>query len=374
MKKFIFLSIKFLCFCSVDIFCFYIDDEHPSDYAVQQTQMLVASASKFFLLEVNHSFEDEFVATNPYNLMQAAQDTLNFVRKNAKQSSCLIIPPHLSHILTLENIENTLEYIISIIKQDMPSKKFRILNTDFLNANFNFIRWNADRQGALNNGVNIAADGMIRLTNYAIFCVQGSYEKTKKYFCPLYQILDNRICKKYSKQQILSGILNQPSNKGKARPMCWLSRSDFEDSLMQGTVIVKMPDGKERVFVVDQNNGIEYDKNNKNPWQQKRYWYFKEDKSSNCLIERFKDRQNVVFAADMFNIGFGKIIVLKHINPFTKKREIRLGVVADTGGAFAKNLYQLDFFAGIFHNRQDFTKYIKNLPSRTKAYVLVHRL
>ena len=180
----------------------------------------------------------------------------------------------------------------------------------------------------------------------------GSYKKTKQYCCALYQILDDHICKKYSKQQILSGILNQPSNKGKVRPIVWLSRSDFEDSLMQGTVIVKMPDGKERVFMANQSNGIDYDKNNKDPWQQKRYWYFKEDKSSKWSVEQFKkrlsNRQNVVFAGDIFNIGLGKIIALKHINPFTQKHEIRLGVVADTGGAFVKNLYQLDFFAGFF--------------------------
>lgn len=374
MERFILLNVIFSYLFCINLFGFHIDGVHTSNYAAQQKQMLVDSVDKFFEPGVMLPFSNEFVATNPYNLMQAAQDTLNFVRQNAKKSGCLIVPPHLSHILTVKNIESTLEFIISIIKQDMPSGKFRILNPAFLNENFNFIKWNADRQSALNNGINLPYGGMIRLTNYAIFSVPGSYKKTTQCCCPLYQILDNHICKKYSKQQILSGILNHPSNKGKARPIVWLSRPDFEDSLMQGTVIVRMPDGKERVFMANQSNGIDYDKNNKDPWQQKRYWYFKEDRNSKWSVEQYKKRlstrQNVVFAADIFNIGLGKIIALKHINPFTQKHEIRLGVVADTGGAFVKNLYQLDFFAGIFQSRQDFTNHIKHLPMRTEAYIL----
>jgi hypothetical protein len=374
MKKIINLNTIFACFYWISMFGFHIDGAHTSNHTVLQKQMLLNSVDKLFEQGVVLPFSNEFVATNPYNLMQAAQDTLNFVRKNSKKSNCLIVPPHLSHILTVKNIENTLEFIISTIKQDMPSGRFRILNTDFLNENFNFIKWNADRQGALSNGINLPYGGMIRLTNYAIFCVPGSYRKTKQCCCPLYQILDSHICKKYSKQQILSGILDQPSNKGKARPIVWLSRSDFEDSLMQGTVIVQMPDGKERVFMANESNGIDYDKNNKDPWQQRRFWYFKEDRNSKWSVEQFKkrlnNRQNVVFAADIFNIGLGKIIALKHMNPFTQKHELRLGVVADTGGAFVKNLYQLDFFAGIFKNRQDFTNHIKHLPMRTEAYIL----
>ena len=90
-----------------------------------------------------------------------------------KNLGCLIVPPHLSHILTVKNVENTLEFIISIIKQDMPSGKFRILNPDFLNENFNFIKWNADRQGALNNGINLPYGGMITINQLCNFFCAG---------------------------------------------------------------------------------------------------------------------------------------------------------------------------------------------------------
>ena len=125
----------------VNLFGFHIDGVHTSNYVAQQKQMLINSGDKFFEPGVMFPFSNEFVATNPYNLMQAAQDTLNFIHQNGKKSSCLIVPPHLSHVLTVKNIENTLEFIISTIKQDMPSGKFRILNADFLNENFNFIKW-----------------------------------------------------------------------------------------------------------------------------------------------------------------------------------------------------------------------------------------
>ena len=134
--------------------------------------------------------------------------------------------------------------------------------------------------------------------------------------------------------------------------MVWLSRADFEDALMQGTVIVKMPDGKERVFVANQSNGIDYDKNNKDPWQQKRYWYFKEDRNSKWSVDQFKkrlsNRQNVVFAGDIFNIGLGKIIALKHINPFTQKREIRIGCYCRHRWSICSKIFISSIFLPVF--------------------------
>jgi hypothetical protein len=366
--------LKLCSFCAYffsALLSFHIDGSNSANYTLQQKRMVMESAGKFFS-QSREPFLDEFVATNPFSLLQAAQDTLNFIRKN--RSSCILVPSHLSELLTVKNLESTLEFIISVIKQDMGAGKFRILNPDFLNKNFKFIKWTADRQGALSNGVNLPYDGMIRLTNYAVFCVPGSYKKTSQKNCALYGLQDPHICKKYSKQQVLSGILNQPSNRGKVKPLVWLSRTDLEDSLMQGTVLVKMPDGKERVFIASQCNGVEYEKSNKDPWSQKRYWYFKEAYNSKNAVEQFKKRlngrQNVVFAGDIFNVGLGKIIAIKHLNPFTQKKELRLGVIADTGGAFARNLYQLDLFVGVFQDRQDFTNYIKHLPMRTEAYIL----
>jgi hypothetical protein len=44
--------------------------------------------------------------------------------------------------------------------------------------------------------------------------------------------------------------------------------------------------------------------------------------------------------------------------------------LADTGGAFIKNLYQLDLFAGIFTKRMAFLDYLKKIPATEHAYLL----
>ena len=50
-----------------------------------------------------------------------------------------------------------------------------------------------------------------------------------------------------------------------------------------------------------------------------------------------------------------------------------MGVIADTGGAFLPNLYQLDFLAGTFASENNFQQYIQKLPEYTNAYILVKK-
>ena len=56
------------------------------------------------------------------------------------------------------------------------------------------------------------------------------------------------------------------------------------------------------------------------------------------------------------------------------KKQLRLGVMADTGGAFLPNLYQLDFLAGIFKSQADFKQNIRQLPMYAQGtYILVKK-
>ncbi len=84
-------------------------------------------------------------------------------------------------------------------------------------------------------------------------------------------------------------------------------------------------------------------------------------------------RKKVIFAGDLTNIGVGKIIAIKHINPTTKKSEIQLGVLADTGGAFTNNLYQLDLFLGMYSDKKQLKKQQQQYPNSTQAYLLYKR-
>lgn len=374
----IFFTLFLMMIACSNVCGFHIDNlTYNSGSLVDKNWILqnrLDGAGRLFKQAAN-PFTSECVVTNPYYLMLAAQDALRFINSR-KSSDESIVPTHFKQSLPRKSVESTLKFIITTIKQDIQHGKFRILDPDFLNKNFKFIKWVGDAKSASNNGIKLNLEDGIRLTSYAIFNVNGSLTKTNRCACALYEALDSKICKLYSKQQILKGILESPENKKRVRPLVWLSRDDFEDALMQGTVIVKMPNSKQQIFVAHLNNGIEYDKKETQPKEQKRFWYYRELKNSKWSLEQFKRRvamrQNVVFAGDIYNLGLGKIIAIKHKNPVTKKLEVRLGVVADTGGAFVKNLYQLDLFAGIFNNRNELGAYIKHLPGQTDAYIL-HR-
>jgi len=126
-------------------------------------------------------------------------------------------------------------------------------------------------------------------------------------------------------------------------------------------------------FNVDKNNGFSYDKKIKDAKDQKRYWYFREISKKDIKTKKgiHINHGGCIFAGDLYNIGLGKIIALRYQNPLTKKDEIRLGVLADSGGALTNNLYQLDLFAGIFKNRIQFHDWIKQLPNAVEAYILI---
>lgn len=71
------------------------------------------------------------------------------------------------------------------------------------------------------------------------------------------------------------------------------------------------------------------------------------------------------------NIGLGRIVVIEHSTG--GKQHLQMGIIADTGGAFLPNLHQLDFLAGVFNSKDDFTAYTRKLPEYAKAYILVKR-
>lgn len=240
-----------------------------------------------------------------------------------------------------------------------------------MKKNFKFIKWNGDTVSARRNRDNVAT-GKIRLTEYAVFHINGSYSKSKKYSYALYSIINDNFKRRVTKQRLLSGVLDQYVKQKKIKPLVWVSRDGLEESLMQGTTIVKMPNNKLRVFSVDKDNEIEYDKKIKDRRKQKRYWYFKESKKSKKFGgANILNLGKTVFAGDIYNIGLGKIIAIRYKNQLTKKMEWRLGILADTGGAFLNNLYQLDFYSGIFKSRSIFNKWRKIFPNNVQAYILV---
>ncbi|MBD3273167.1 hypothetical protein GF385_02335 [Candidatus Dependentiae bacterium] len=305
------------------------------------------------------------IDTNPITLQKAAKYSLELLKdkKNTK-----------NRIINTKKVKETLRFIIALIENDKKNKRpFRILNTNFLNKYFKFIRWSGDIQNAKKHG-KIIKPGSIYLTHYATFEINGNYKQTKKYPYALYQIInkyfDQDLRFKISKQNVLRGRLNLPIYKNKVKPLVWVTRQGLEEALMQGTTIVKMPNGKKRIFCVNKNNGFAYDQNIKKRENQKRYWYFKELKNNNFNIINLG---KTVFAGDIYNIGLGKIIAIRYKNRINKKIEMRLGILADSGGAFVNNLYQLDYYGGAFKNHKDFYSWVKPMPRNVQSFILIKK-
>jgi len=113
------------------------------------------------------------------------------------------------------------------------------------------------------------------------------------------------------------------------------------------------------------------------PSQQERYWFFKEIKNLETLPLHRRSHLltcgGAVFAGDITQLGLGKVIVITYKNPRTKKNELRVGVLADTGAAFTQNAAQLDFFAGIFDDKKGFENILRNFPDMVNAYLLIKK-
>lgn len=312
------------------------------------------------------------IITDPLCLQQAAKDTLLYFAHHQTGFDHFINPVGFKDVLPLEKVKETLHFLIDTIEEDKAHGVFRIHDPIFLKHHFGFLTWKADWKQAEKNNVDMPHDGQIRLTSYGILAIKGNTKKTASYPCGLYQLVDRSIQKKYTKQQILAGILEKEESRKKRIPLAWVCRQDLEDALMHGTILVTFGDHTCKVLNVDRSNGIAYNPKQKNILSQKRYWFFREIKKKPGIntIDRFKKRKNVIFAGDLYHLGIGKIIAIMHPSPKTARPELMLGILADTGGAFENNLYQLDLFGGVFENRFALKRYLQTMPCATQACIL----
>ncbi|MDJ0732770.1 MAG: hypothetical protein QNJ47_01580 [Nostocaceae cyanobacterium] len=279
-----------------------------------------------------------------------------------------------SQDVTVEDVLKTLDFMIAVLREDIANKRpTRLQDPKFINNHFKVIKWSAYNPQR-------TKQKSLRITKYAVFSHPGSRKKTAKYNIPLYSLKtdienDDKFYTQYTKQDVLSGIY-EPGGKefGKVEPLAYLTRDGLEEALMEGTILVNFTDGSQAYFNVDRNNGIAYVRGLARK-SQKRYWYFREVdaiKGYGYKIDaKISIKPGVTFAGDVLNIGLGKVIAIEHYKG--GRKQLRLGVLADTGGAFLPNLYQLDFLAGVFPNKKEFWRKARQIPDYTKAYILVKK-
>ncbi|CEJ45028.1 Uncharacterized protein apha_01707 [Umezakia ovalisporum] len=275
--------------------------------------------------------------------------------------------------VTVEDIIKTLDFMITVLMEDIGNNRTtRLQNPDFINNNFRVIKWSA-------HNPREQKQKQVRVTKYAVFEHTGSRTKTSTYNIPIYSLKEDKIVDKfytrYTKQDVLSGIY-EPGGKeyGRVTALAYLTRDGLEEALMQGTILINFTDGTQGFFNVDRNNGISYVRGLK-PTAQKRYWYFRQVDAikgyGHNINAKISIKPGVTFAGDILNIGLGRIVVIEHSRG--KGKHLQMGVIADTGGAFLPNLYQLDFLAGTFKNRREFTRHIRQLPEYVTAYFIVKK-
>ncbi len=354
-----------------------------SVFAAASVLMAARGGARQFFRSVTSPLREEILQTNSKNLAQMAQTTRKYLSSLEKADQDKLYAKASVTGLTPGRIQETLAALEAVLKKDGA------LTATDLTKHFKFLKWDGDRMTAASNGC-VVPNGKIRLTQYLVFETRGSERKTQQYTCALYGVPgdeagmtpetiekshDKLIRYRYTKQDAVDGALDK--HRDSVKPLVWLTRNDLEEALMQGTISVTMPSGEKKVFNVERNNGISYEKTLKDRMAQKRYWYFRQLTGIMGYEAQPGNKvpilPEVAFAGDVEHLGLGTLIAIRYEHPKTKKIEVRLGVLADTGGAFAANLYQLDYFAGTFPNRDKFNEFARGLPPYVEAYILVKK-
>jgi hypothetical protein len=288
--------------------------------------------------------------------------------------------------ITLQDVLDTLDLIDRTAAEDRGELHQRLEDPAWVAAHFDLYRWTSDTAGAAARKVELAPE-QIRLTKYLVYQSPGALERTPERDTALYALPDDEPVKDdgdpvdpakpgtlrrtYTRMDVYAGVYAPGgAAAGRAKPLVWLSREDGNRALMQGSVEVQLPDGQARMFNVHQNNGIPYDPAIKDGNRQARFWYFREVVGI-LGVERIPLRPHAAVAGDIWNLGLGKVLALEWDGPYGP--EVHLVVLADTGGAFQPNLFQLDWLAGTFPTHEAFEDWERTQPARVRAAVLIRK-
>ena len=313
-------------------------------------------------------------------LCATAKETLAYLNKGPAYDPQVIHPGKVCPVSLLQ-IKATLQFICQ--------NQTRLNDPAFIKKHFNFIRWRPDTQHAKQFSANkpllkYLPQDRILMTKYYVHGAKASMKASKQepyaiYALPLdEQFLTNEEANsksdllrfQYGKQAVLAGALE----KKQVPILAYVSRDDLESALLQGTIVADFGGtiGK-KTFNVHRNNNIGYDKL-KPPYDQERYWYFKQVDGikgyGKDAEHKITVKSGVTFAADLTQFGLGKLLMVQY--PDKKGSMItRAGILADTGGAFTDNLYQVDFLTGTYQGKELYREATRDLPDYVNAYFMM---
>lgn len=328
-------------------------------------------------------------------LCLVADKTLQYLEKNTDDDFAVHAGAIIDANITIEQVKRTLTFICQIYREDVAShNKSRLHDIEFLTKNFSFYRWSPDIETAkeiAKNSTNAIKtrllnkipEDQIFLTKYYTKLLDASPVRTEIYNQALYALPYDEAGMslqqantqksiltrfKYTRQQVIEGAL---LNNNLASPLVWLKEEALHDVLLQGTGVLNI-EGKQRYFNVHRNNDITYDYSI-GKRAQARYWYFAEVPSimgyGKNLTSKIAVKPQVTFAGNVADLGLGKLIMVSYKQE--GQQLSRLGVLADQGGAFDHNLFQLDLLVDSYRGWQDYHQANKSVPDYAQAWILL---
>ncbi len=332
---------------------------------------------------------------NVKELCDVARNTKAYIESHQEDKFAVHAGEKIYKGFTLARVKQTLAFICKVYRADVHSKSAsRLQDAKFVAEHFDFVRWYPDKQKARNIAkassnkrkkamLNNIPDEKIFLTKYYTKLLNGSPVKTVKFDQALYALpydedglsLQQAELKKasltrfkYTRQQIISGEIDK---KALAKPLIWISEEALHDVLLQGTGVIKAG-GKLRYFNVHRNNDIAYDYR-LGKREQSRYWYFAEVPNimgyGKNIADKIEIKAQVSFAGNIAELGLGKLIMVNY--QLGESGISRMGVLADQGGAFDNNLFQLDLLVDSYWGWSDYHSENKHLPDYTNAWILL---
>lgn len=284
-------------------------------------------------------------------------------------------------LITFEDVKNTIDFLSKTAKEHPNWLKSHW----FYNTYFNFYRLYSDGElcpvkiGKLPRGW-VGAPDAHRITKYRMCKIPGSRSKTSKYTFPLYPRPSDEIGKtrdyirdnpeeflrfRHTRNEIVEGKLEC---SGTIKPLAWITLEGYRELVMQGSAVIDFEDGTvPQTFQVVVANGKE---------QDDKYWFiapYEKKKPSKKFPIKVEPVPGVSFAGNIPALGFGKILVMVGKNPLTLEKEMKVGILTDTGNAFQDNLCKFDLFTGYFEDHHLFDEHCKQYPHTAEMYILIKK-